>query len=356
MGLFHFVAGGMYPVYDIHNSAPQRKTGCAVSHNLFKRRTARYSPPLKMNLYNISPKRYNTFMRGEAMESKHKHANLAGLVLSMCIFGTIGIVRRYIDMPSSFIALCRAVIGTFFLALVLILRKKRPDLSAIRKNLVLLALSSVFLGFNWILLFEAYNHTTVTTATLCYYMAPSLVVLASHFLFGERLNLKKGLCVLVAFMGMVLVSGVVKTGIPAIGELKGIIYGLGAAVLYASVVLLNKKISLSSPFDRTIFQLGLAGIILLPYTFLTEDPGSIVFTPVSILLLIVAGIIHTGIPYALYFSSVKALPSQTVALFSYIDPILAIILSALVLHEPMGASEIIGAVLILGAAYYSEKA
>ena len=239
--------------------------------------------------------------------------------------------------------------------MVVFLRKTKIDFAAIRKNLHWLALSGVFLGANWILLFEAYNYTTVTTATLCYYMAPTIVVLASHFLFQERLNLRKGICVLVALLGMVLVSGVLRSGIPSIGELKGVLFGLGAAVFYACVVLLNKRISLSSPFDRTIFQLGLAAMILLPYTFLTEDLCSLTFSSRAVALLIAAGVVHTGISYALYFGSIKELKAQTVALFSYIDPILAIILSALVLREPIGVSEIIGAVLILGAAYISER-
>ena len=278
-----------------------------------------------------------------------------GLVLSMCIFGTIGVVRRYIDMPSTLIALLRAVIGTGFLAMVLTIGKKLPNLKEIKRELALLLLSSVFLGFNWILLFEAYNYTTVTTATLCYYMAPTLVVLASHFLFKERLNLRKGLCVAVAFVGMMLVSGVLGSGLPKADELKGILFGLAAAVFYASVVLLNKKISLSSALDRTIFQLGFAALILLPYTLLTEDLTALNFTGTAVILLLVVGIIHTGIPYALYFSSVRNLPSQTVALFSYLDPIIAILLSALVLRESVGAAELIGAALILGAAYCSEK-
>lgn len=278
-----------------------------------------------------------------------------GLVLSMCIFGTIGVVRRYIDMPSTLIALLRAVIGTGFLAMVLAIGKKLPNLKEIKRELPLLLLSSVFLGFNWILLFEAYNYTTVTTATLCYYMAPTLVVLASHFLFKERLNLRKGLCVAVAFVGMMLVSGVLGSGLPKADELKGILFGLAAAVFYASVVLLNKKISLSSALDRTIFQLGFAALILLPYTLLTEDLTALNFTGTAVIMLLVVGIVHTGIPYALYFSSVRNLPSQTVALFSYLDPIIAILLSALVLREGVGAAELIGAALILGAAYCSEK-
>lgn len=289
------------------------------------------------------------------MPNKQANKNLISLILSMSIFGTIGILRKYIEMPSSFIALCRAVIGTVFLLVLVKLKKSRIDMQTIKKNLPWLVLSGAFLGFNWILLFEAYNYTTVTTATLCYYMAPSLVVIASHFLFRERLNVKKSICVLVAFLGMVLVSGVVKTGIPNLEEIKGILYGLGAAVLYAGVVLLNKKLSIPSAYDKTIFQLGLAAVILLPYTILTEDMTQAVFSPLGIFLLIVAGVVHTGIAYALYFGSIKELPGQSVALLSYIDPILAIILSALLLKEPMGITEMIGSVLILGAAYISEK-
>ncbi|MBO4939380.1 MAG: EamA family transporter [Oscillospiraceae bacterium] len=289
------------------------------------------------------------------MRTREQNKSLTGLILAMCIFGTIGIVRRYIDIPSSLIALFRAVIGTVFLAAILLISKSKPDASEIRRNLPLLILSSISLGFNWILLFESYNYTTVTTATLCYYMAPMIMIIASHFLFGERLNRKKSLCVAVAFVGIVLVSGIIRTGIPRLNEIKGILFGMGAAVLYASTVLLNKKISLSSPIDRTLIQLGLAGMVLLPYTLLTENFADISFTPWNLVLLLIVGIVHTGIPYALYFSSVKNLPSQSVALFSYVDPILAIILSALVLREPVGITEILGAALILGSAYYSEK-
>lgn len=277
------------------------------------------------------------------------------LIGSMCIFGTIGILRRHIDMPSALIALFRALIGTIFLVGIIFLSRKKIDMSAIRRNILWLILSGAALGFNWILLFESYRYTTVTTATLCYYMAPSIVVVASHFLFRERLNPKKGLCVAVALAGMVLVSGVLKSGIAGITELTGILYGLGAAVLYACVVLLNKKLSIPSAYDKTIFQLGLSALILIPYTLLTENLAQVTFAPMGIMLLIIAGIVHTGIAYAMYFGSIKELSGQTVALFSYIDPVLAIILSALVLKEPVGIMEILGAVLILGAAYIGER-
>lgn len=273
----------------------------------------------------------------------------------MCIFGTVGIFRKYIEMPSSLIALCRAVIGALCLFGVLRLKRKQINWAEIRRYLIPLTLSSAAMAFNWIFLFEAYNYTTVTTATLCYYLAPSIAVVASHFLLKDRLNLRRGICVAVAFCGMVLISGIVGTGMPGSSEIKGILFGLMAAVLYATVMLLNRIIHLQSAYDKTLLQLGISALVLLPYTLLTVDASAVHFSAIGVALLLIVGIVHTGIAYALYFGSAQTLPTRTVALLSYIDPILAIALSALLLKEPLGIQEIIGSVLILGAAYISER-
>lgn len=271
----------------------------------------------------------------------------------MVIFGTIGLVRRHIDLPSSFIALARAVIGAAFLLGVLMLRREKPDLAMIRKNALPLLLSGVALGFNWVFLFESYRYTDIATATLCYYMAPILVILASPLL-KEKLSPRKLLCVAVALAGIVLVSGVADSGFRA-DSVPGILFGLAAALFYACVMLLNKKIDLPSAYDKTIVQLTAAAVVLIPYVLLTEDMSAAAFTPMSVGLLITAGIVHTGIAYALYFGSIGALPAQTAALYSYIDPVLAILASALLLNEPMTPLCSLGAVLILGAAFLSEK-
>lgn len=277
------------------------------------------------------------------------------LILSMCIFGTIGILRRYIPLSSSLVALVRGIIGSGFLLLVLLLSRKSLDRQAMRKNLPLLSLSGAAIGFNWILLFEAYNYTSVATATLCYYLAPILVILASPLVLKEQLTKKSIVCTIAALIGMVLVSGVVETGFSGLSELKGILLGIGAAVLYASVILMNKKITGIPAYDKTILQLATASIALAPYVLLTEDFSAISMTPLAAILLLVAGIVHTGFAYWLYFGSMNDLPSRTVALLSYIDPILAIVLSMVLLREPMTLAAAVGAVLILGAAYISEK-
>jgi len=276
------------------------------------------------------------------------------LILSMFIFGTIGIFRRYIPLPSSILAMTRGFIGVIFLLIFMAIKKEKFGLKEIKDKLFILCFSGALIGFNWILLFEAYNYTTVATATLCYYMAPVFVIMASPILFKEKLTLKKLFCVIVALAGMVLVSGVIETGFSGIGELKGVLLGLGAAVLYASVVLMNKKTAGLSAYSKTAIQLGSAAIVLLPYTIFTEDFSKLEFVPLTIIMLIVVGVVHTGVTYALYFGSMDNLKAQTVAIFSYIDPVVAIILSAIILDEKMSVLGIIGAVLVLGSTLVSE--
>ena len=275
------------------------------------------------------------------------------LTLSMIIFGTIGIFRRYIPLPSSLVAMTRGLTGMLFLLLVMVLRKRGMNRTAVRRKLGLLCLSGAAIGVNWILLFEAYNYTSVATATLCYYLAPMFVILASPLVVGERLTAKKLICVLTALLGMVFVSGVLESG-GGSSDLKGVLLGLGAAVLYASVVLMNKQLGDVPAYDRTIVQLGSSAAVLLPYVLLTENLGTLSFTPGTIALLLVVGVVHTGIAYALYFGSLMQLKAQTAAILSYIDPVVAVLLSALVLREHMSLLSGLGAILVLGAAVVSE--
>lgn len=280
------------------------------------------------------------------------------IITAMVTFGTIGVFVRYIPLPSSIIALVRGLLATFFLLAVMAAGKRRPDRTAIRRNLALLLISGALIGFNWILLFEAYNYTSVAVATLCYYLAPVFVIIASPFVLGEKLTTRKTLCVIAALGGMVLVSGVIQNYVNGGNtedlNLTGVLLGIGAGALYATIILMNKKLKDISSYDTTVMQLAAASIVLVPYCLLTVDVGALEVTPGSAVLLVIVGIVHTGIAYVLYFGSIKELPAQTVAIFSYIDPILAVLLSALLLKESMDMLSILGAILILGATFVSE--
>ena len=275
----------------------------------------------------------------------------AQLILSMLIFGTIGLFRRAIPYPSSVVALVRSVIGALFLLLVRAIKREPIDRAAVKRNLPKLLLLGAMLGFNWIFLFEAYNHTSVAAATMCYYMAPVFIILLSVPVFGEKLTPRKGVCAAVAVFGMVLVSDVLTTGLHGA---KGLLFGLIAAVLYALIVIVNRTLRDISAEDRTIMQFAASSLVMLPYVLLTEKLSALEPTPKVLLLLVIVGVVHTGIAYVLYFGSIAHVPAQTAALLSYIDPIVAVLLSLTVLREPMSPTALLGAVLVIGAMIASE--
>lgn len=275
---------------------------------------------------------------------KMKQNAAAMLTLSMLIFGTIGLFVRHISLPSGEIALYRAVLALFLIAAYLIVTREGFGIGAVRRELPLLVLSGAAMGVNWILLFEAYRYTTVSVATLSYYFAPVIVMALSPFLFRERLTVKRAICFVLSTVGLVLVIGVTELGT---AHLTGILFGLGAAVLYATVILLNKAIKSVAGMKRTFWQFIAAAVVLVPYVLCTGG-----FTIGSLdsggwVALLIVGLVHTGVTYCLYFSSLKDLPGHKIALLSYIDPLTAVVLSLAVLRESVSPWQLVGGGMIL---------
>lgn len=275
------------------------------------------------------------------------------LCASMLIFGTIAIFRRNIPFSSALLAFSRGLLGGVFL--LLFVAVKRRKLAKIeKKQLALLILSGAIIGIDWIFLFEAYNYTSVAVATMCFYMQPTIVILLSPIFFREKLSAKKWLCVFAAIVGMVFVSGVAEGGLPGAQDTKGIAFGLAAAALYAATVIINKKTEVEDAYEKTIIQLFSAAAVLIPYLLLTEDFSAVALDTRTVILVLVVGLVHSGIAYALYFGNVNKLPAQSVAVLSYIDPVSSLFFSALVLHERLTALGVFGAALIIGSALVSE--
>ena len=275
------------------------------------------------------------------------------LIFTMLLFGTIGTLSRYIDMPSSVIALGRAFFSVLTIILILALRRQKLDWYDIKRNIGWLTLSSVFMCCNWVCQFEAFKYTTIAVSTLCYYMQPVFYILAAAIVIKEKLSPRKLVCVAVAFCGMIFVSGVLQTGFH-ISELKGVLFGIAGGFFYAMVVLINKYMKDISPVNTTIMQMALVSLIMLPYSAATGGLAAARVTTVGIICLIVLGALHTGIAYIIYFDAVNKLSAQTVGILSYIDPVEAVLLSAFFLKEPLTIWTIIGAVMILGATAVSE--
>lgn len=274
------------------------------------------------------------------------------LITSMAVFGTLAPFVRSISVSSGELALYRAVLAATLIALFLLVTKQPIPFRSIRKEVPLLLLSGAAMGFNWILLFEAYKYTTVSNATLSYYFAPVLVTLACPVLFRETLTKKQLLCFFMSTLGIVLITGTGGTG--GSNHLLGILFGLGAAVLYATVILVNKFIKTVDGIHRTLLQFLAAIVVLVPYVLSTGGItlGGLHATGWGNLLIV--GLVHTGITYCMYFSALKELPGQKAAILSYIDPLVAVIISVTVLGESMTIPQILGGCLILGFTLWNE--
>ncbi len=288
------------------------------------------------------------------MDHSNNHPeSLAMMGVSMLIFGSIGIFRKYIPLSSAFLAFARGLLGGLFILFFMMISGKAKNSRPPRRQRLLLALTGAMIGVNWILLFEAYAYTSVAIATLCYYMQPTIVMLLSPLVFHERLTPKKAVCALIAIIGMVLVSGVAG-GAPQSASTRGVLLGLGAAVFYAVVVMLNKLLTGVDAYQKTMIQLFSAGLVMAPYLFLSNGFSLPDTGPCTVFLTLTVGIVHTGVAYVLYFKSMDGLRVQSIALLSYADPVFALLLSAIFLKEPLTLPALIGALMIIGSAVAGE--
>ena len=277
----------------------------------------------------------------------------ATLILSMTIFGTLGLFVRNISVSSGELALYRAILAAALIAVYLTVTRQKIPFEKIRREIPLLLLSGVAMGVNWILLFEAYRYTTVSVATLSYYFAPVIVTVVCPILFREKLTARQILCFVMSTLGLVLITGIGDVGRGGT-DFIGILFGLGAAVFYAAVVLLNKFIKNVEGIHRTFLQFISAILTLIPYVAATSGVTLGGMDGMGWTCLLIVGLVHTGITYCLYFSSLKELPGQKAAILSYIDPLVAVLVSVLLLGEGMTLWQGLGGLLILGFTLLNE--
>lgn len=274
------------------------------------------------------------------------------LIASMAIFGTLGPFVRNIPVSSGELALYRAILAALLIGIFLLITKQKIPFAKIKKEVPLLLASGIAMGINWILLFEAYKYTTVSVATLSYYFAPVIVTVVCPILFKEKLTGKQIVCFVMSTLGLILITGIGDVG--GGRDLIGIFFGLGAAVFYATVILLNKFIKNVEGIHRTFLQFLAAIVVLIPYVLLTSGVTLGSMNSIGWVNLLIVGLIHTGVTYCMYFSSLKELPGQKAAILSYIDPLVAVLISVTILGEPMTLWQVIGGILILGFTLWNE--
>ena len=276
-------------------------------------------------------------------------------VVAVVLYGTIGPITRFINLPSEVIVLFRGAFGSLFVLAFLHAQGRTLDRVAIRDNLRWLVSSGICLGLNWIFLFAAYARTTIAIASLCNYMAPIIVIALSPLVFHEHVGPKRLACVIAAFVGILLVSDL-RGALAGQVDLTGVVLGLLAALAFVGIVICNKRMGAVGAYDKVVVQLGTSAALVLPYA-LVVNGGTLPLAgvdPRSWLLLALLCLVQTGIAYIFYFGSMGELPVQEIALLGYLEPVVSVLGSALFLHEPLGLAGAIGAAMVITAAAAGE--
>lgn len=275
------------------------------------------------------------------------------LLVSMILSGTLGVMMHFVTFPSSVSALSRALISTPFLLLVIRIKKEKLHFSAIRSNKLLLLLTGTMIALSWIFMFEAYRFAPVSVVTLCSYLSPIFLLIAAPVILKEKISIPKWICVLVALVGVLIISGSANLGVQEGLDIRGVLFSMGASLSNTALILLSKKIRNISAYDQTVVQFAAAGLVMLPYTLLTGGFSQLQFDGMSILMLLIIGIVNTGICYVMYFDAMPKVPAQTIALYNYVPSLVSMILSAIVLGERLTLGNMCGGLLILIAAVIS---
>lgn len=276
------------------------------------------------------------------------------MALSMTVFGTIAPFVKGTGLTPGEVALYRALLATFLVGMFLIITNQPIPFLKLKKSVVvLLIISGTAMAFNWIFLFEAFNYTSVSVATLSYYFAPVIVTIACPILFKEKMGAKQWICFAGSTAGIILLTLSNDIG-EGSNHFIGIGLGLSAAVLYAMVILLNKYIKELSGIQRTFLQFVSASAVLLVYVLPTQGFNLGTLDIKAVICLLTVGFVHTGLTYCMYFTSLKNLSGQKSAILSYIDPLVAVIVSIVYLGEAISVTQCIGGILILGFTLWNE--
>lgn len=269
-------------------------------------------------------------------------------ILAMLIFGTNGYLVAHLSLQGSQIVLVRTLVGGLLLTAIVLLRGGF-DREAVRAEWRDLLFGGVALGLNWVALFTAYRLLNVSLATLIYYAGPMLVLLFSPLLFRESLTPQKIAAVAIVAAGLFCITGSITS---AGMSLTGLLAAVLSALFYASLIIFNKRIVKTGGMQTAALELDVAFVVVLIYVLLTAGIPHPLKADIPYLL--VLGLVNTGIAYMLYFTGLQKLPGQSVALISYVDPVSALVFSALLLHETMTPLQVLGAVLIIGGALLGE--
>ena len=271
-------------------------------------------------------------------------------IAALLLFGLNGIVASYITLNSYEIVFLRTLIGSILLIAIFLITKSKTQFYMYKRQLGSISVSGAAMGMSWMFLYEAYQKIGVGIASLAYYCGPIIVMALSPFIFREKLTWVKVVSFLCVLLGVFFVNG---QAIGDGGESWGLFCGMMSAIMYAAMVIFNKKAKNITGLENSMLQLFISFLTVAVFVGIKQN--FIIEISISdIIPIFILGLINTGVGCYFYFSSISYLPVQTLAICGYLEPLSAVIFSILFLKETMVPIQVVGAVFILVGAIFGE--
>lgn len=278
------------------------------------------------------------------MDKKNK--SLLEIHIAVLLFGASGLFGKLLSLPSIVIVAGRVFFSSIFLLLLILYFKKDIRLKE-KKHYFYLLIMGIILAIHWTTFFKSIQVSTVATGLISFSAFPIFVTFLEPVFFRERIKAFDILTAAVSFVGVILITPQLKLSDNAT---QGVIYGLVSGLTYAVLSMLNRKyVKEYSSMTIAFYEQFIAAIVLVPLSILQKP----VFQPKDMLLLVLLGVIFTGLSHMLFINGLKNVRTQTAGIISGLEPLYGVIFAAGLLKEIPEFREVLGGVIILGTAFYT---
>ena len=194
-----------------------------------------------------------------------------------------------------------------------------------------LSIIGLNLGYN-----ESMNSVPLSLAATLLSTAPIFVIISAYIVFREKITRKKLICIFLAILGCLLMTGILEDSITNI-PISGIIAGVTAAIFWAVYLTASKK-SIDNgnhTFTILLYSIIIISIVLIPFTNFNQITEFVSINPLlSILFLIIHSTFSFALPYILSTVSLNYVESGTSSiLLSGAEPLAALIFGAIIYSE-----------------------
>ncbi len=275
----------------------------------------------------------------------------AMVLAAAALWGTLGLFARALyaaGVTPLEVASIRATVGVVGLALWMLVRRRRTRLRA--RDLLFFAAYGLFgIALFQFAYFATIERTTVAVAVALLYTAPAFVVVLSWLGGRESLGGARLGALALVLSGTFLVTGAVRLIVAGAATVStaALAYGLLSGLTYGLYTLFGKRaLDRYDPTETVLYAFVFGAVIL---AFATPPWRPMLAHPDQLPVFLLLGLLPTAAAYVLYIAGLRYLTAGTASILASAEPVVAAVIGATLLGEALGAEQMAGIALIVGA-------